>query len=691
MARSTSSSTMRSKKAPWGSSSCISPNTANGSIVSRSTVSGWRVRRRYSFMKACRRMVRSHPFAFVPCSNWCQARYALRIVSWTRSSASAGLPVRRRATRYRLSRWTSASRSKLARLSASAAGVGVGVGAGAISCHNQPAPSRVSQWGGGVIGFARCGPQYRAPGRARSRPQPRHPGRGRALGVRRGAPGEAPRPVAHRGDATRPVRDHGAARRPGRGGARGGAAAPGRAPPGRGPGVRPRRVRGRAAARARRARRARARRDRGERDARWRRLHPVRHRLRGAAAPARRLRGRDAPRRLPRHGRRPLRVAGGAARSPAPLMPLLDGFDFPGLADALGALGADAWLLYDFRKVNPIAGRILGPTGLATRRLFVLLPRSGPAVAVAHRIELQPLADFPGDVRPYGSWRELHGHLEALVRGRTLAMEVSESDAVPYLDRVPHGVVQLLESLGARIVSSAPLVTRFAARWSAAEADGHRRAARALAEIAREELAWAGSETARGAEVREAGLQHRVLDAIGRAGLVTDHPPIAAFGPNSALPHYEPHAGGDLRLVAGQVLLLDLWAGPAPGSVVADQTWMAFAGRAPDAEVRNVWRTVRAARDAAVTLLRDRWPKPGKGEAGSVVTGAAVDDAARAVIRAAGYGEYFVHRTGHSIDRDLHGSGPHIDNFETADTRPLVSGVGFSVEPGIYLPGRFGE
>ncbi len=417
---------------------------------------------------------------------------------------------------------------------------------------------------------------------------------------------------------------------------------------------------------------------------------PVRHRLRGAAAPARRLRGRDAPRRLPRHGRRPLRVAGGAARSPAPLMPLLDGFDFPGLADALGALGADAWLLYDFRKVNPIAGRILGPTGLATRRLFVLLPRSGPAVAVAHRIELQPLANFPGDVRPYGSWRELHGQLEALVRGRTLAMEVSESDAVPYLDRVPHGVVQLLESLGARIVSSAPLVTRFAARWSAAEADGHRRAARALAEIAREALAWAGSETARGAEVREAGLQHRVLDAIGRAGLVTDHPPIAAFGPNSALPHYEPHAGADLRLVAGQVLLLDLWAGPSPGSVFADQTWMAFAGRAPDAEVRNVWQAVRAARDAAVALLRERWPKQGKGEAGSVVTGAAVDDAARAVIRAAGYGEYFVHRTGHSIDRDLHGSGPHIDNFETADTRPLVSGVGFSVEPGIYLPGRFG-
>ena len=137
-------------------------------------------------------------------------------------------------------------------------------------------------------------------------------------------------------------------------------------------------------------------------------------------------------------------------------MPLLDGFDLPALAQTLDALGADGWLLYDFRKINPIAGRILGDTGMGTRRLFVLLPRSGRPVAVVHRIELQALADFPGEVRPYGAWRELHGLLEALVRGRTLAVEISPRDQVPYLDRVPHGVVQLLESFGARLVSSAP-------------------------------------------------------------------------------------------------------------------------------------------------------------------------------------------------------------------------------------------
>ena len=364
--------------------------------------------------------------------------------------------------------------------------------------------------------------------------------------------------------------------------------------------------------------------------------------------------------------------------------PLLHGFDFAALADALAALGADGWLVYDFRKVNPIAERILGATGMGTRRLFVLLPRAGRPVAVAHRIELQPLADFPGDVRPYGSWRELHGHLGALVRGRTLAVEISPLDQVPYLDRVPHGVVQLLESFGAHLVSSAPLVSRFAARWSAAELAGHRAAAETLAGIARDALSWTGSEAARGVEVRETGVQARVREAIERAGLWTNEGPIVAFGPTSAVPHYEPHPGADRRLAPGDVVLLDLWAGPGRGSVFADQTWMGFAGRAPDAEVRRVWQVVKAAREAAVRYLREHWRPEG------VVTGAEVDDAARGVIRDAGLGDYFVHRTGHSIDRDLHGSGPHIDNFETEDARPLVPGVGFSVEPGVYLPERFG-
>src|ERR1041384_8276331 len=180
----------------------------------------------------------------------------------------------------------------------------------------------------------------------------------------------------------------------------------------------------------------------------------------------------------------------------------LEGLDLKALGSALAEMGADGWLLFDFRHVNPIAGRIVGAgsLGLGTRRLFVLLPRSGAPIALAHRIEQHALAGFPGEIRPYSSWRELHAGLRALVANRTVAMEVSALDAVPYLDRVPSGVVELVQSLGGRVVSSAPLVTRFAARWSAAELDGHRHAAAKLAEIAREALVWAGQETARGVE-----------------------------------------------------------------------------------------------------------------------------------------------------------------------------------------------
>jgi len=369
---------------------------------------------------------------------------------------------------------------------------------------------------------------------------------------------------------------------------------------------------------------------------------------------------------------------------PSPPPPPLKGFDFAALRQELTDLGADGWLLYDFRGVNPVAPHVLGLHGMSTRRFFVLLPRDGSPVALAHRIELGPFANFPGEVRPYAAWRELHAGLRALVAGKTLALEVSTNDNVPYVDRVPHGVVQLLESLGAHIVSSAALVTRFAARWTPAELEGHRRAAEALASIAQEAIRWAGAETTRDVEVRETLVQRRVLEGFERAGLVTDHPPIVGFQENTANPHYEPREGSDRRLAAGQVILMDLWAGPALGSVFADQTWMGFSGRAPDAEVQGVWSAVRGAREAAVTLLRARWT------ARRPVTGAELDDAARGVIRDAGYAANFTHRTGHSIDRDLHGSGPHLDNFETADDRTLVAGIGFSVEPGVYLEGRFG-
>jgi Xaa-Pro aminopeptidase len=356
--------------------------------------------------------------------------------------------------------------------------------------------------------------------------------------------------------------------------------------------------------------------------------------------------------------------------------------DLLDLRASLGEAGVDGWLLFDFHGLNPVAGRVLGLKGMNTRRLFVLLPREGEPVAVAHKIELQGLEGFPGRVVAYARWSELHAALAPLVRGRRLAMEISPEDAVPYLDRVPHGVVELLRRLGATVVPSGSLVSRFAARWSAAEADDHRAAAEILATVAREALARAATQADQG--LTESELQSQVVEAVKVRGLIFDTLPIVGFGPNSAKPHYEPHPGDDRTLRAGEVILLDLWAGRTRNTVFADQTWMGFAGaRVPD-QVARVWRTVRAARDAAITTVQRAAAEQRH------LAGYEVDRAARAVIDAAGFGDAFVHRTGHSIDRDLHGSGPHMDDYETHDERLLVPGIGFSVEPGIYISGEFG-
>jgi len=363
-------------------------------------------------------------------------------------------------------------------------------------------------------------------------------------------------------------------------------------------------------------------------------------------------------------------------------MNALASLDRPALRQGLETCGADGWLLYDFKHLNPVASRLLQLGGLNSRRLFVYLPRQGDPVAVAHKIELQPFHDFPGRVIPYARWEELHAALTEVVGGRTVAMEISPDDAVPYLDRVPFGVVELIRRLGATVVPSAPLVTTFTARWSAAELADHLAAAEILARIANEEVQRAVREAGTG--LTEWQMLRRVAGRIEAAGLVIDHGPLVAFGPNAADPHYEPSEQRSATLAPDQVVLLDLFAGRGAGAVQADQTWMGFAGAVVPPRVHEVWTTVREARDAALTLIREA------GASGRTLRGFEVDRAARGVIERAGYGEYFVHRTGHSIDRDLHGSGPHMDDYETRDDRELIPGVGFSVEPGIYLPGEFG-
>lgn len=358
----------------------------------------------------------------------------------------------------------------------------------------------------------------------------------------------------------------------------------------------------------------------------------------------------------------------------------------PRVQRLLAASDLDGWLLYDFRGTNAIAQGLLGFEGLITRRIFALIPREGIPVGIGHAIEPGPWARWPKEwpLRTYSGWRELEAAVAELAGGKRVAMEYSPGDAIPYLDRIPAGVLELVRSSGATVVCSGDLVSDIYATWTPAQLASHERAAKHIASIAREAIDYAGAMVAAKTPVSEYELKTRILAAFDRAGLETDHGPDVAASENAANPHYEPRADAPRLVVSGDSLLVDLWAREKSNGVYADQTWMASLG-APSTRAQTLWEAVRDARDAAITLLRDRIA------AGTPVRGAEADDAARAVITSRGFGPQFWHRTGHSIDaRELHGSGPQIDNLESRDDRILIPGVGFSIEPGIYIPGEIG-
>jgi Xaa-Pro aminopeptidase len=347
--------------------------------------------------------------------------------------------------------------------------------------------------------------------------------------------------------------------------------------------------------------------------------------------------------------------------------------------------GVDGWLLFDFRGRNPIAAAVLGDEIVGSRRVFVLIPPAGVPTALVHAVDAELWREWPaGWTRRVWVTREaLTEELGALVRGRRLAADISPDGKIPYLDGVPAGVAGWIASLGATLVPSAELVTRYCSVWTPEDLASHQRAAEAIAGIAREALTRAGAAATAGRPLTEHELAVWIRERFDRAGLLSEDGPSVSWGPNAARTHYEPTAEESRPIVPGALLLLDLWA-REPGGIYADQTWMAAIG-APSRRDAELWEVVRTARDAALDLIRDRV------RTGTPVRGAEADAAAKAVLERAGHRDHTVSRTGHSIDRyGIHGFGPPIDDTETYDDRLLIPGVGFSVEPGVYLPGETG-
>jgi len=357
--------------------------------------------------------------------------------------------------------------------------------------------------------------------------------------------------------------------------------------------------------------------------------------------------------------------------------------DLPHIQNALRDAGLDGWLLYDLHARNSVTARLTG-LGDLTRRYFVLIPAEGEPTAVVHGIEETPWAQWPWQRQSYVGWRKLNEVLEPLLAGRAkIAMEIAERDAVPAMDLVPWGVVELVRSFGPEVVASGDLVSRFYASWSDEDYRSHMRSSAILAQVAHATFTRIARDIAAGVNVTEGLAAEWVTEDLARHGAGVGADCIVAGTLGAADPHYSP-SGAGAALKAGDILLIDLWAKESEQSVYADQTWMAYLGPKVPARAAELFSIIRDGRDAAVRFLQDAW------QAGRPVKGGEVDDVCRGVIERAGYGHAFIHRTGHSIDQSTHGMGPNIDNLETNEIRTILPGVAFSIEPGIYLPGEIG-
>jgi len=356
--------------------------------------------------------------------------------------------------------------------------------------------------------------------------------------------------------------------------------------------------------------------------------------------------------------------------------------DVKAIQSALTERSLEAWLFYDHHHRDPIAYKVLGlPESLmVTRRWFYVIPREGEPVKLVHRIEAGHLDSLPGSKREYASWRELQDNLQAmLARHRNIAMQYSPNNAIPLIGLVDAGTVEMLRSFGKEIVSSGDLVARFEAAWTEEQIQSHFEARDAIDTIVPAAFEHIGRR-ARTNGVTEYEIQQWIAEAFRRENLITDDYPIVGANANSGNPHYDPKPQGSATIKPGDFVLLDIFAKKnTPNAVYYDITWTGVIG-SPTEKQAEIFKIVSGARDAGIKRVQDAFV------AGHRIAGWEVDQATREYITNAGYGDRFVHRTGHSIGVQVHGNGANMDNLETKDDREIIPNTCFSIEPGIYLP-----
>lgn len=352
--------------------------------------------------------------------------------------------------------------------------------------------------------------------------------------------------------------------------------------------------------------------------------------------------------------------------------------------EALREAQLDGWLFFDHRHRDPLGYRVLqfAAGSMVSRRWFYFVPAKGEPSGLIHKIEAHTLDELPGVKTFYAGWDTLVDGLRSMLAGsHRVAMQYSPNCAVPYVAMVDAGTIELVRGLGVEVVTSADLVQFFEARWTPIQLEMHLKAGRRVDRIRAEAFARIGTKLRAKERVTEWEMAQFIRDRFAEEGLITDHGPDVAVNANASNPHYEPRKDACAEIKSGDTVLIDMWAKlDRPGAVYYDITWVGYCGQQSPDRFQNVFNIVRDARDRAVQRVVEATRTK------QLLRGFEVDDAARYYIRGQGFGEYFFHRTGHSIGEEVHGTGANMDNLETHDERRIIPWTCFSIEPGIYLP-----
>jgi len=357
--------------------------------------------------------------------------------------------------------------------------------------------------------------------------------------------------------------------------------------------------------------------------------------------------------------------------------------DLSAIQQALRERNIDAWLFYDHHHRDPIAYRVLGlPKDLmVTRRWYYLIPAKGEPLKLVHKIESGHLDSLPGSKSQYAGWQELFDSLKHMLTGhRDIAMQYSPNNIVFTISMVDAGTADMIRGLGKNIISSADLVAQFEATWTDEQIKTHFEARDAIDAITAEAFKEIGRRVRNGGTT-EHQIQQFFMEGFARENMVTDDPPIVAVNANSGNPHYEPRADHPVPIREGDFVLIDVWGKKnKPGAVYYDITWVGSVGKAPTDRQQEIFKVVRDARDIGVKTVIDAIA------ARKPIAGWQVDHAVRGLIKNAKFGDYFIHRTGHSIGTEVHSNGANMDDLEIHDERRILPNSCFSIEPGIYLP-----